>query len=771
MREPVRTTRTGRDAARPQQPQPRRRLRNRLLAAVVVTVVAVLAAGAPSVALAVRDLSESQRLLRLTQLNTSAIALSHALADERDDMTGYVASGRSSGAAHQVGQDERDRVDRQATDLGRAAAELDTAGSSDLVRVTGDLRTSLAGITGIRETALTGHGSARAVFDSYTPVIDTLDSVSGALARALPARAADPDTSAGPALAEAVSQASAEHGLLVAALTRGRLLRLADRPGPARPAARGGAYDDFAATASTTARTQYAQTVTGTDVTDAETYLRQLTDQPYLTSDDNALSTADVDTALSARVDRMRAVQSSLAAADSIRLTALRDDDVTALEVRAALVGLCALLALAIGVQTARSVTRPLARLRGYAAEPAGEPPTASGDEFAALALAVQRLAQDLTRLGEAAGGQDQERARLAGVQRTTAAELDELRRVRAELLGERAVLIREKDALTARIGSLQGTVHSTFVNLALRTLGLVERQLALIESLENREQDPDELETLFKLDHLATRMRRNSESLLVLAGAEHRRRHDRPNRSRWSTSYGLASRRSSGTSGSHRRSCRAPSSPGSPPTTSATWSPNSWRTPPRSRRRDGRRPGLRLAAGERRGDALGRGRGHRRYRRRGSPSSTGCWRTRVRTSPPSAGLGLFVVGPPRRAARRPGPAARAEAGRGGRRGRGAPRPGRRPAGDRLDPCGDRHGEPGARRRARPGRSPAVRRPGRARRLAGRPGLRARPPAPRGHRRPSDPSTARRRRPGTCHGTGSGPRTAQAGATGQRAHR
>ncbi|MEK8172583.1 ATP-binding protein [Streptomyces sp. M19] len=59
--------------------------------------------------------------------------------------------------------------------------------------------------------------------------------------------------------------------------------------------------------------------------------------------------------------------------------------------------------------------------------------------------------------------------------------------------------------------------------------LGLVERQLAVIEKLEEREHDPDRLETLFQLDHLATGMRRYSENLLVIAGSEHKANHPGP--------------------------------------------------------------------------------------------------------------------------------------------------------------------------------------------------------------------------------------------------
>ncbi len=56
-------------------------------------------------------------------------------------------------------------------------------------------------------------------------------------------------------------------------------------------------------------------------------------------------------------------------------------------------------------------------------------------------------------------------------------------------------------------------------VNLARRNQGLLYRQLDIINQLEEAEQDPDALAELFRLDHLATRARRNAESLLVLSG------------------------------------------------------------------------------------------------------------------------------------------------------------------------------------------------------------------------------------------------------------
>ncbi|MDI3409395.1 sensor histidine kinase [Streptomyces cavernicola] len=87
----------------------------------------------------------------------------------------------------------------------------------------------------------------------------------------------------------------------------------------------------------------------------------------------------------------------------------------------------------------------------------------------------------------------------------------------------------REAVRLAAEQALLRGNVNAIFTNLSRRNQSLIEGQLTLITDLENNEADPDQLENLFKLDHLATRMRRNGENLLVLAGEEPGRRWDQP--------------------------------------------------------------------------------------------------------------------------------------------------------------------------------------------------------------------------------------------------
>ncbi len=76
---------------------------------------------------------------------------------------------------------------------------------------------------------------------------------------------------------------------------------------------------------------------------------------------------------------------------------------------------------------------------------------------------------------------------------------------------------------------ALRGSIAEMFVNVARRDQALLNRQLSFIDALERSEEDPATLADLFRLDHLATRMRRNAESLLVLAGIDTGRRLREP--------------------------------------------------------------------------------------------------------------------------------------------------------------------------------------------------------------------------------------------------
>ncbi|GIG54023.1 sensor histidine kinase [Demequina activiva] len=83
--------------------------------------------------------------------------------------------------------------------------------------------------------------------------------------------------------------------------------------------------------------------------------------------------------------------------------------------------------------------------------------------------------------------------------------------------------------AIAGEQAALRGSISEMFVNVARRDQVLLNRQLSSIDEMERTEDDPSTLTKLFALDHLATRMRRNSESLLVLAGIDTGRRLRRP--------------------------------------------------------------------------------------------------------------------------------------------------------------------------------------------------------------------------------------------------
>ncbi len=100
--------------------------------------------------------------------------------------------------------------------------------------------------------------------------------------------------------------------------------------------------------------------------------------------------------------------------------------------------------------------------------------------------------------------------------------------------IGELAQAFNDVEAVTMEVAREQSRLlrkgmGDLFVNLARRNQSLLERQLELLDELERNEHDPSALDALFKLDHMATRMRRNAESLLVLSGAEQPRQWQQP--------------------------------------------------------------------------------------------------------------------------------------------------------------------------------------------------------------------------------------------------
>ena len=97
------------------------------------------------------------------------------------------------------------------------------------------------------------------------------------------------------------------------------------------------------------------------------------------------------------------------------------------------------------------------------------------------------------------------------------------------EIEQRRSMMLAARLASAETEAAQRQTVSDLFINLARRNQSLLDRQLELIAELESSERTPEALAELFQLDHLATRIRRNAESLLVLSGDDPARRWGRP--------------------------------------------------------------------------------------------------------------------------------------------------------------------------------------------------------------------------------------------------
>ncbi|GAA2195178.1 nitrate- and nitrite sensing domain-containing protein [Micromonospora lupini] len=156
--------------------------------------------------------------------------------------------------------------------------------------------------------------------------------------------------------------------------------------------------------------------------------------------------------------------------------------------------GLLAVIAsVVVSITTARTLLRQLERLRQ-----------------AAWQLADERLPRVVERLGRG------EEVDVATEAPPLEFGVDEIGQV-----GKAFNAVQETALRTAvEQAELRRNVREVFLSLARRTQALVHRQLTLLDAMERREHDAEELEDLFRVDHLATRMRRNAENLIVLSGS-----------------------------------------------------------------------------------------------------------------------------------------------------------------------------------------------------------------------------------------------------------
>ncbi|WP_229718877.1 ATP-binding protein [Nocardia jinanensis] len=160
------------------------------------------------------------------------------------------------------------------------------------------------------------------------------------------------------------------------------------------------------------------------------------------------------------------------------------------------------LAALLLAVFVARSMIVPLHRLR-----------------LAALRVAESDLPDEVAQLRT---GASPEEVPLEPMPIRSEEEIGQLARAIDDIHGQALRLASDQ-------AQMRSQVNDMFETLARRSKSLVDHQLSLIEAMEYDEKDPRLLENLFRLDHLAARMRRNGDNLLILAGTKQRRAKSAP--------------------------------------------------------------------------------------------------------------------------------------------------------------------------------------------------------------------------------------------------
>ncbi|WP_235022422.1 sensor histidine kinase [Amycolatopsis alkalitolerans] len=336
--------------------------------------------------------------------------------------------------------------------------------------------------------------SEQAAFNTYSSVLDSLVQ----MGRETTASSTDHDLLRQGTTIQAISQikeftAREDAALEIAAIRNQFTGLLLDQARAAQFSAQA-ALDLFQTNATSDQRQLYTDTASGPDIDGragiaATAFARadspSLGIDPRLLAADSTSSLGKLRTVESDLLGQLRADTAALA--DQARMAAWRD---------IAIVAAALALALLLTFIIARVMLKPLRVLRSSALEIA----------YSRLPATVTKILDDPEPMVAAAQS-------VEPVPITTREEIGEVARSFDEV-HEQAVKMAAEQAL------LRENVNGIFVNLSRRSQRLVERQLGVIDRLEADEQDPDHLASLFELDHLSTRLRRNGESLLVLSGA-----------------------------------------------------------------------------------------------------------------------------------------------------------------------------------------------------------------------------------------------------------
>ncbi|WP_189700868.1 nitrate- and nitrite sensing domain-containing protein, partial [Streptomyces chromofuscus] len=497
-------------------PGPRIALRNwristRLVALLTLPVVAATSLGALRISQSMDDIEQLDNMKLLTEMTKQATELAAALQEERDQSAGPLAHGSTASAVTVKGF--QTKTDRALENFLAASEEVDAASKDGNLQGVRDSLVGLArdlnSLNEIRNNAYEAEDNSTQTVEAYHRLITHLLDLSQDMAEAT----SNPDmiqrTRALSAFSSAKEYASVQRAVLAAALpannkTFGDLSendRLYAESALESQVSELRSFSSIYGDGSEELLKPINQNNATIEATDKfasralgrENGLQGLEKRSYRDWLDDS----------STKIQQMKNIERQLLDDMEQKARELRSESEREAIISGALVLLVLGVSLVGAFVVARSMIRSLRRL-----------------EDTATKVAQDRLPELVKQLSES-DPQDVD----TSVESVGVHSRDEIGRVAAAFDD----VHREAVRLAAEQALLRGNVNAMFTNLSRRSQGLIQRQLSLISELESREADPDQLASLFKLDHLATRMRRNGENLLVLAGEEPGRRWTRP--------------------------------------------------------------------------------------------------------------------------------------------------------------------------------------------------------------------------------------------------
>jgi Nitrate and nitrite sensing/HAMP domain len=465
------------------------RVRSKLIAVLVIPAVAFLALASFGIGSLVGNAQAFEDGRRLAELGRQVTALVHELQAERDLSVALIASANKG-----VGKaldEQQPRVNQAVAAYQEAQAPLDGELGERLQGRFDAVRVGLNDLTALRESAKASSLTGRATSAEYSQIIDRLLDMNADIAEP----GGDED------LAQAVRAVNdLSRAKEVTSQVRGILYGLSFRDDfefggfqefSGLLARQQAAFNQFQADANNAQRSLFADIVQGQAVLQVDS----IQEGVIRTQSGEEIDGPQWLNASTTNMELLRSVETGLlegvvGQSGDLSATAQRDALRNALII-AVILGI-ALLALLL---VARSMAQPLQHLRARAID-----------------IAQHRLPEAVQRLRTTESGDLDVRVEPIGINSRdeigqVAQAVDDIQEVAVRLASEQAALRR--------------SIGDMFTNLARRSQTLIDRQLELIDDLEREETDPDTLAALFRLDHLATRMRRNAEDLIVLSGAD----------------------------------------------------------------------------------------------------------------------------------------------------------------------------------------------------------------------------------------------------------